>query len=42
MREKQLNLAILELLEQEGIDCLFVELRADPEKYKSPQKAANN
>ena len=40
--EKQLNLAILELLEQEGIDFLSVELRTDPGQYKQYQKAANN
>ncbi|MBD2481417.1 mechanosensitive ion channel family protein [Planktothrix sp. FACHB-1365] len=40
--EKNLNLAILELLEQEGIDFLYVDLRTDPEHYKQSQKAANN
>ncbi|SKB11734.1 MscS Mechanosensitive ion channel [Planktothrix sp. PCC 11201] len=40
--EKNLNLAILELLEKEGIDFLYVDLRTDPEKYKQSQKAANN
>ncbi|MBE9144229.1 mechanosensitive ion channel family protein [Planktothrix mougeotii] len=40
--EKNLNLAILELLEQEGIDFLYVDLRTDPEHYKQTQKAANN
>lgn len=39
--EKNLNLAILELLEQEGIDFLYVELRTEPEKYK-PMKNINN
>lgn len=39
--EKNLNLAILELLEREGIDFLHVELRTDPEKYKHRQ-ASNN
>ncbi|MFB2975853.1 mechanosensitive ion channel family protein [Microseira sp. BLCC-F43] len=40
--EKNLNIAILELLEQESIDFLYVDLRTDPEKYKQSQKAANN
>ncbi|MFB2937111.1 mechanosensitive ion channel family protein [Aerosakkonemataceae cyanobacterium BLCC-F154] len=40
--EKQLNLAILELLEQENIDFLHVELRTEPEKRKFAEKAANN
>lgn len=40
--EKNLNLAILELLEQEGIDFLYVELETTPEKHKQIQKAANN
>jgi MscS family membrane protein len=40
--EKQLNLAILELLEQEGIDFLSVDLRTEPEKYKQYQKSAKN
>lgn len=40
--EKNLNLAILGVLEQEGIDFLYVDLRTDPEKFKQSQKAANN
>ncbi|MFK0733005.1 MAG: mechanosensitive ion channel family protein [Gloeotrichia echinulata GP01] len=40
--EKNLNLAILELLEQEGIDFLYVELRTDPEKYSPSRNAINN
>ncbi|PNJ91353.1 mechanosensitive ion channel protein MscS [Cylindrospermopsis raciborskii C04] len=32
--ERELNLAILEMLEQEGIDFLYVDLRTEPEKYK--------
>jgi MscS family membrane protein len=36
--EKKLNLSILELLEQEGIDFLHVELRTEPEKYKPAVK----
>ncbi|MCM0593698.1 MAG: mechanosensitive ion channel domain-containing protein [Gloeotrichia echinulata DEX184] len=40
--EKNLNLAILELLEQEGIDFLYVELRTDPEKYSTSRNAINN
>jgi MscS family membrane protein len=39
--ERNLNLAILELLEQEGIDSLYVELRTEPEKYK-PMLNSNN
>jgi MscS family membrane protein len=39
--ERNLNLAILELLEQEGIDFLYVDLRTEPEKYK-PMKNINN
>lgn len=39
--EKNLNLAILEILEKEGIDFLSVELEADPEKYKQ-MKNSNN
>jgi MscS family membrane protein len=40
--EKELNLAILRLLEQEGIDFLHVELRTEPEKQKRSQQASNN
>ncbi|MEB3180443.1 MAG: mechanosensitive ion channel domain-containing protein [Nostocaceae cyanobacterium] len=40
--ERNLNIGILELLEQEGIDFLYVDLRTDPEKYKQSQKGANN
>ncbi|HEY9801278.1 MAG TPA: mechanosensitive ion channel domain-containing protein [Leptolyngbyaceae cyanobacterium] len=40
--EKNLNLAILELLEEEGIDFLYVELETNPEEHKRFQKAANN
>jgi len=40
--ERDLNIAILELLEKEGIDFLYVDLRTDPEKYKQSQKAFNN
>ncbi|HEY9809415.1 MAG TPA: mechanosensitive ion channel domain-containing protein [Halomicronema sp.] len=40
--EKNLNLAILELLEKEKIDFLYVDLRTDPEKYKQNFKEANN
>jgi MscS family membrane protein len=36
--EKKLNLSILDLLEQEGIDFLHVELRTEPEKYKPAVK----
>ncbi|KAB8334543.1 mechanosensitive ion channel [Scytonema tolypothrichoides VB-61278] len=40
--ERNLNLAILELLEQEGIDFLYVKIETSPEKHKQIQKAANN
>jgi MscS family membrane protein len=40
--EKNLNLRILNLLEQEGIDSLYVELRTDPEKHKQSRKVSNN
>ena len=40
--EKGLNLAILEILEKEGIDSLYVELETTPEKYKQSLQAANN
>jgi len=39
--EKNLNLAILQLLEQESIDFLHVSLRTEPEKYK-PKQNSNN
>lgn len=40
--EKNLNLAILEFLEQDGIDFLHIELRTDPEKYKLSRNAISN
>jgi MscS family membrane protein len=40
--ERNLNLAILELLEQEGIDFLYVDIETDPSRYKRSQKAINN
>ncbi|MFN6536189.1 MAG: mechanosensitive ion channel family protein [Nostoc sp. EkiNYC01] len=40
--EKNLNLAILELLEQEEIDSLYVKLETSPEKFKQSQNAINN
>ena len=40
--ERQLNLAILAMLEREGIDALYIELETDPERNKRQQKAANN
>ncbi|MGB7056201.1 MAG: mechanosensitive ion channel domain-containing protein [Geitlerinemataceae cyanobacterium] len=40
--ETNLNLAILGLLEKEGIDFLHVEIRTDPEKYKLSRNAMNN
>ncbi|MEO1428291.1 MAG: mechanosensitive ion channel domain-containing protein [Cyanobacteria bacterium J06633_8] len=40
--ERGLNIAILELLEKEGIDALYVRLENTPEKYKQSLQAANN
>ncbi|MCV3216080.1 mechanosensitive ion channel family protein [Plectonema radiosum NIES-515] len=40
--EKSLNLAILEVLETEGVDALYVELETTLEKYKQSLKAPNN
>jgi MscS family membrane protein len=40
--EKDLNLQILQLLEQEGIDTLHVELRTEPETYQKNMKALQN
>jgi MscS family membrane protein len=40
--ETNLNLAILELLEKEEIDFLYVELETSPEKYKQSKRAVNN
>ena len=42
VNEEKLNLAVLEILEQEGIDSLHVQLRTDPENYKKTLTAANN
>lgn len=40
--EKNLNLAILELLEREKIDFLYIDLETTPEKYKPSWQNANN
>ncbi len=40
--ERKLNLAILELLEKEGIDSLYVKLETDPVRNKQQQQSANN
>jgi MscS family membrane protein len=40
--EKDLNLAILELLEKEGIDFLYVDLRTSPENFKKNQTGVYN
>ena len=40
--ERNLNLAILELLEQEGIDFLHVRIETSPDKFKQLEQAANN
>jgi len=42
VNEEKLNLAILEILEQEGIDSLHVYLRTEPENYQKTMAAANN
>lgn len=40
--ERDLNLGILELLEQEGIDFLHVRIETSPDKFKQLEQAANN
>jgi MscS family membrane protein len=40
--ERDLNLAVLELLEQEKIDFLYIELETDPGKYKQFQNMVSN
>ena len=40
--EKNLNIAILELLEQEGIDFLHVRLETSPDNFKQLDIGANN
>lgn len=40
--ERKLNLAILEFLEKEGIDSLYVKLQTDPLRKKQQQESANN
>jgi MscS family membrane protein len=40
--ERNLNLALLELLEREGIDFLTVEIETSSEKYKENLKLARN
>ncbi|MGH1396238.1 MAG: mechanosensitive ion channel family protein [Trichormus sp.] len=40
--EKNLNLAILALLEEEGIDFLFVELETTPENFQKSRNAVKN
>ncbi|MGB5710827.1 MAG: mechanosensitive ion channel family protein [Waterburya sp.] len=42
VNEEKLNLAILAMLEREGIDSLFVRLETDPENYKRTLAASNN
>ena len=42
VNEEKLNLAILAMLEREGIDSLRVHLRTDPENYRKSLAAANN
>lgn len=42
VNEEKINLGILEILEQEGIDSLHVYLRTEPENYKKTLAAANN
>lgn len=40
--ERNLNLAVLELLEQEGIDFLFVEIESNPSSYKQALNPNSN
>jgi MscS family membrane protein len=40
--EKSLNLAILEVLEQDGIDFFYVELETNLENYKRSRQTTNN
>ena len=40
--EKKLNLGILELLERENIDSLYIKLETDPEQNKRLQQSENN
>lgn len=40
--EKNLNLAILELLQKEGIDFLYVQLETSPKKFKQSMVGSNN
>ncbi len=40
--QEKLNLAILEMLEQQGVDSLYVYLRTEPESYKKTMAAINN
>ncbi|MEM7594536.1 MAG: mechanosensitive ion channel domain-containing protein [Cyanobacteria bacterium P01_A01_bin.83] len=42
VNEEKLNLAVLRVLEQEGIDTLYVHLRTEPESYKKSLAAVNN
>ena len=40
--EENINLAILEILEQEGIDFFHVRIETSPEKFKELENAMNN
>lgn len=42
VNEEKLNLAVLEILEQEGIDALHIDLRTEPESYKKTLASINN
>ena len=42
VNEEKLNLAVLEVLEQESIDTLYVHLRTEPERYTQSLAALNN
>ncbi|MGB3637346.1 MAG: mechanosensitive ion channel domain-containing protein [Rivularia sp. (in: cyanobacteria)] len=42
VNEEKLNLAILEILEQEGLDTLHVQLETEPENYQKTLAAINN
>lgn len=42
VNEEKLNLAVLKVLEQEGIDSLHIYLRTEPESYKKALASVNN
>lgn len=42
VNEEKLNLAVLKVLEKEGVDTLYVHLRTEPERYQKSLAALNN